>query len=317
MHAITATLLLSTLLAQDAARRDSAHAEVVVFRCDFESDRWYEQWGLRSPPQRVQIVGIDAQRRFESLDGKALRIRIDQGGHMGLSLTYDFQKQVGYEPEEIYFRYYLRLADDWDPRRGGKLPGISGTYSRAGWGGRPVHGDDGWSARGLFRGRENGRTPIGFYCYHMDMKGKYGSDWRWEQQGRGLLENNRWYCIEQYAKLNTPGEANGMLRGWVDGEPAFEKTDIRFRSVDSLKIEAVWINFYLGGTWTSESEHHAYIDDVVISKNPIGRGRSGNPSFNRDPEEFAGGDWGGAVELGSANSGGERNAAKAVGMENE
>jgi hypothetical protein len=29
-----------------------------------------------------------------------------------------------------------------------------------------------------------------------------------------------------------------------------------------------------GGTWVSESEHHAYIDEVVISKGPIGLLRS-------------------------------------------
>ena len=39
-------------------------------------------------------------------------------------------------------------------------------------------------------------------------------------------------------------------------------------------------------------------------------------SFNRAPEEFAVGDCGGAVDLGPANSGGERSAARAVGMEN-
>ena len=164
----------------------------------------------------------------------------------------------------------MRFADDWTPRRGGKLPGFGGTYGRAGWGGRPVDGTDGWSARGLFEGQKDGRTPIGFYCYHMDMRGRYGSNWVWDRDQRGFLENNRWYCIEQFVKLNTPGQPDGVLRGWVDGELAFEKTDIRFRSADRLKIEAVWINVYLGGTWTAEQDHHLYLDELVISKQPIG-----------------------------------------------
>ena len=37
------------------------------------------------------------------------------------------------------------------------------------------------------------------------------------------LENNRWYCIEQHVKLNTPGQSDGVLRGWVDGRLAFER----------------------------------------------------------------------------------------------
>ena len=55
------------------------------------------------------------------------------------------------EPEEIFFRYYLRFDSDWkNATSDGKLPGISGTYGKAGWGGRPVNGHDGWSARGSF-----------------------------------------------------------------------------------------------------------------------------------------------------------------------
>jgi hypothetical protein len=104
----------------------------------------------------------------------------------------------------------------------------------------------------------------------MDMRGRYGSTWIWDRDDRGLLDNNRWYSIEQQVRLNTPGESDGILRGWVDGELAFEKTDVRFRSVATLKIEAVWINVYLGGTWAAEQDHHLYLDEIVISKQPIG-----------------------------------------------
>jgi hypothetical protein len=225
---------------------------------------------LAKAPERTQLVQADPERKFEPLRGRALRVHIEQGGHYGLSLAFPFKKHWGYEPEEVYFRYYLRFADDWTPRRGGKLPGFGGTYGRAGWGGRPVDGTDGWSARGLFEGQKDDRTPIGFYCYHMDMKGRYGSNWVWDRDKLGFLENNRWYCIEQYVKLNTPGQPDGVLRGWVDGQLAFEKTDVRFRAVDKLKIEAVWINVYLGGTWTAEQDHHLYLDEIVISKQPIG-----------------------------------------------
>jgi len=242
----------------------------ILFSCDFESDTWYEKWGIRRPDGHAEIVAADSGRKFRPLQGKALRIRVDQQGHYGLSVQFRLKKQLGEEPEEVYFRYYLRFADDWNPVRGGKLPGIAGTYGRAGWGGRPVNGHDGWSARGLFLGQKGGKTPIGFYCYHADMKGRYGSNWLWEKNGLGYLENNRWYCIEQYAKMNTPGRNDGILRGWVDGRLAFEKTDVRMRDVDSLKIESVWLNVYLGGTWTSRSNHHLYIDNVVIARKYVG-----------------------------------------------
>jgi hypothetical protein len=242
----------------------------VLFTCDFESDDWFKAWAAKSKPQNTEIVSSDSEHKFQPHSGKALRVKVNKDDHYGTSVEYRFQRQHGSEPEEIYFCYYLRLGDDWKPHRGGKFPGIAGTYGKAGWGGRPVNGTDGWSARGQFEGLREGRTPVGFYCYHMDMRGQYGSQWIWERDKLGHLENNRWYCLEQFVKLNTPGKADGVMRGWVDGKLAFEKTDVRMRAVNSLKIEMVWLNIYYGGTWSAPADMHIYIDDVVISRQPIG-----------------------------------------------
>ena len=288
-------LLLASLSAR-AGRKGSprierglADRDDVIFFCDFEAKDWYREWGARAKPKNGETVEKDDALKFEPFAGRALRVAVTKGGHYGISLTFNFKKQTGAEPEEIYFRYYLRLAHDWDPARGGKMPGIGGTYGRAGWGGRKVNGRDGWSARGLFKGRKNEKTPMGFYCYHADMPGTYGENWLWDQDDRGYLANNRWYCIEQYAKMNTPGKGgasgkkDGVLRAWVDGQPAFEKTDVRMRDVDTLKIETVWLNVYHGGKWTARTDDHLYVDNVVIAKKPIGPmaaragGRAGGP----------------------------------------
>ncbi len=103
------------------------------------------------------------------------------------------------------------------------------------------------------------------------MRGKYGDNWVWDGSGFPGLANNRWYCIEQYVKMNTPGKNDGVLRGWVDDNLVFEKTDVRMRDVDKLKIETVWINVYHGGTWTARNDQHLFIDDVTIGPTRIGR----------------------------------------------
>ncbi len=254
----------------------SQHPSVLLC-CDFESAAWAQQWTHAAPKEMIDTVDRDAPRKFESLQGKALRSRIAEGSHTALNTLFKFAKETGFEPEEIYFRYYLRLGDDWNQTtQGGKMPGISGTYGIAGWGGRKSDGTDGWSARGLFHlsiPADNplaGRHPIGTYCYHADMQGQYGSHWLWQQGYRGYLEENRWYCIEQYLRLNTPGEKNGILKAWVDGRPAFEKTDIRFRLVDRLKIEQIWMNVYHGGKQPSPHDQHVYIDNVVVAKEYVG-----------------------------------------------
>lgn len=76
--------------------------------------------------------------------------------------------------------------------------------------------------------------------------------------------------MEQYLKLNDPAKNDGVLRAWIDGRPAFEKTNIRFRVNDQLKIEQVWMNLYHGGSRPSPYDQHLYIDNVVIAKSYIG-----------------------------------------------
>ena len=246
----------------------------VLLSCDFEDDDWWRAWGSKKPPENTSLVeGKDAHGG----KGKSLRVTVPRGEHMGTTFAYRFRDRLGAEPDEIDFRYDLKFDRDWaQATSGGKLPGISGTYGRAGWGGRPVHGDDGWSARGLFVSKHGGSSSaIGFYCYHADMRGKYGDDLVFKPR----LEHGKWYAVEMYCKLNTPGQPgqrgknDGILRGWIDGVPAFEKTDIRFRDVDTLKIEEIWVNVYHGGeTPVPREDIHLYLDNMVIARKPIGRG---------------------------------------------
>ena len=249
----------------------------VLFFAGFDRDDWEKAWTYVAVRDRLKTLAADAPLKFAPLQGKALRIKIAKGTNTALNTLYKFKDKTGKEPEEIYFRYYLRLGPDWNQTlQGGKMPGIAGTYGKAGWGGRRSRGRHGWSARGHF-GRtipkENplgGLHPIGTYCYHADMKGTYGDVWGWHIGYRGFLENNRWYCIEQHLKMNTPGKKNGVLRAWVDGRLAFEKRDIRFRHAPKLKIEQIWMNVYHGGKKPSPHDQHLFIDNVVIARRYIG-----------------------------------------------
>jgi len=257
-------------------RSIESHPDVIFFT-DFESTSWMDEWSEAGEKNIVDTVSNDSPRKFESFDGKALRVRIAEGANGALNTLYKFQDETGDEPEEIYFRYYLRLADDWNQTlEGGKMPGISGTYGKSGWGGRKSDGTTGWSARGTFfltmpkANPLGGLHPIGTYCYHADMQGQYGDIWLWQKGYRGYLEKNRWYAVEQHLKLNDPAKNDGILRAWVDGRPAFEKKDIRFRVNDQLKIEQVWMNLYHGGSRPSPYDQHLFIDNVVIAKHYIG-----------------------------------------------
>jgi len=250
-------------------RNDPARNDPNVFFFEgFEDEGYAGRFTDVSHPQNRELVSGDA-----AFDGEhALRFAIRGEDHYGGSLSFRFSKAGMPEPEALYGRYYLRLGEDWDPGSGGKLPGPAGTYNRAGWGGRKVDGTDGWSARMGFKTSKTrqGETQVYFYTYHVDMSGQYGSNFLWDIENRGSLRNGRWYCIETYVKMNTPGQNDGVLRGWVDGNLAMEKTDLRFRDVPDLKIETFWMNLYYGGTWSAPHEMDVYFDNVALSTGPIG-----------------------------------------------
>ncbi|MEP6997742.1 MAG: polysaccharide lyase [Betaproteobacteria bacterium] len=249
----------------------------VVMATGFESALWHGDWSYVSPRGSFERVDSAPGLGFEPLVGQALQVKIPVGENLGLDMGYKFADKLGTEPEEIYFRYYLRLAGDWRPSAdGGKLPGISATYGNTGWGGRKADGRSGWSMRGIFfRAPDNGSpyhdlTPIGTYAYHADMEDFWGDAWAWSGNGRALLARNRWYCIEQYFKVNQLGRKDGVLRAWIDGSLVYEKTDIRVRDISSIKIEQIWMNVYYGGTTPAPTDLHLFIDNVVIAHKYVG-----------------------------------------------
>lgn len=246
----------------------------VLFADAFEAGTPDARW-LRgeATPARIEMPGDDAA----PLAGRALRVVIPKGQQLGLDWRYRFRRQEQAEPEEIYFRYHLRLAPSW--LRGsssGKLPGIAGTYNRAGWGGRPWDGKAGWSMRGNWSHTfasghpAAGQVLLGSYGYHSGST-TYGETMQWVDGGfAGLVDIGRWVAIEQRIKLNTPGASDGEFEAWVDGRRAFRRTGMRWRDTPALRIEEVWLNVFHGGTAPAPADMVVHIDQVVIARRYIG-----------------------------------------------
>lgn len=246
----------------------------------FESDNWQNKWSNIFEQSGFSLRQESDMSNFESLSGRAISMTIKQGEYSAGSLIYDFEQQLGNDVEEIYFRYYLRLSDSWQPTDSGKLPGIAGTYANTqyegGWGGRRSTGENGWSMRGLFtkpvEGENNplkGTLPVGNYMYHSEQIASYGDENIFQSQP---LKYNMWYSIEQYVQLNTPGQNNGIVRNWINGILVYENTSIKFRNegYEHIKIDQVWVNLYHGGKTPAPYDMTAYIDNLVIANQYIG-----------------------------------------------
>jgi len=251
----------------------------VLYAQNFDDDSWKSFITGPKTEASLRTLSEDKARLFVPLDRKALAVTIPKGGSIALNHNLRFAQWPGGEPDEAYFRYHLRLADNWNPVvDGGKLPGFAGTYGVAGWGMRRSDGTNGWSARGAFmRHDAQGEPdspwrPIGTYAYTASNEGRSGLVWGWNLGPTGRLTRNRWYSIEQYLKLNTPGQTNGVYRAWVDGALVFERTDLHWRDVTTLKIESVWLNVFHGGTAKTDRDLTLYMDNLVVARGYIGPG---------------------------------------------
>jgi hypothetical protein len=220
-------------------------------------------------------------------------------------------------PSEVYFRYYLKLNENYQCAVDGKkLPGLAGRYGYwnslgtdkgyyqvvNGNGGSPTKGTkitgsaypggfyySGWSMRHIAWAGPTDSNPYGdrvaagTYAYHAAMTGFYGDTWRWGTSSIGwiIYEPERWYCIEQYVKMNTlsgpydalgngVGNADGILRGWIDGVMVFEKKDIVFRKHPAIRVDEIWLSHYHGGVIPAEAEHDFEMANLVVASAYIG-----------------------------------------------
>jgi len=78
-----------------------------------------------------------------------------------------------------------------------------------------------------------------------------------------------WYCVEARARLNDPGQSNGVFQLWIDGVLEAERTGLNWvGSYTEYGINAVFIENYWNGGAPRDQER--YFDNVVISTNRIG-----------------------------------------------
>ncbi len=196
-------------------------------------------------------------------------------------------RKHGKEFDEVYYRYYLKLGPDFrDAPRcdGGKFPGFVSEIS-----GGLVHsvtGKNGWSLRGGYDINCDRNNPIyprvALHTYAYDMSkpdGQFGQTWAWTGRGDlGLVELDRWVCIEQRLKVNTPGKKDGILQVWIDGKLAHERLDVELRGSPpyepekavTLGISEAANHTHHGGGHTAGKWMSVYMDQLVAATERVG-----------------------------------------------
>jgi hypothetical protein len=164
--------------------------------------------------------------------------------------------------EQIYFRWYQRWSPGFEfDVSSTSLMGLRPSYGYphfypfvAGADGQlavqaQVLADRGWGSENLF---QNEGPPVAF-------------------------QPERWYCIEVFVKLNTPGLADGAVAAWIDGERklfhagrAFRGTGPADPAPSTARIDALMIAAQFGGWSTVPRLQFSWQDDLSASTQRVG-----------------------------------------------
>ena len=246
--------------------------DILLFE-DFEDDhyqqRWKTHWGravgagtVESPPQYVfagnRSAYVENKRGYHDAMG---------GGQYVPEIPID---------EVAYFRLYLRLQDGFSTGTTNQVKLISmrggvdleSTYGGAG---SKSTGRDKFSVDLCI----DGSRSLHFYYYHPDQLEGWG-DFAYCKISffrSAKISAGKWYCLELMLKNNTPRQKNGQLSAWLDGKLIGNVERLRFRDTEEGKIRRFAVYNYFGGdnAWqTSPKDQRMYIDNLVISRKPIG-----------------------------------------------
>jgi hypothetical protein len=131
--------------------------------------------------------------------------------------------------------------------------------------------------------------PLNVYCYHPEQrdnygdhflpngnvmpyspqlgnKGNFGKDF--VSRPNVVPELDRWYCFEFMVKANAPGQRDGRIAFWLDGKLIADFPNMRFRDVETLKMERIGIGLYMAKN--ELRENRKWYDDVVVATSYIG-----------------------------------------------
>ena len=199
--------------------------------------------------------------------GRALRVLYPRGSVGPGQGGAQFFVAMPRGADELYCSYRVRFAAGFDFVRGGKLPGLVGGSHPTG--GHPA--DDGFSARLMWR---PGGAVVQ-YVYHPRQESTYGVDLPYLLAGApARFSAGVWHRVEHRVVMNTPGQANGVLQGWIDGQLALDRRDRVWRLDGSVHVDSLYFSTFFGGndpSWGAARDEAIDFDDIVVSRRPIGR----------------------------------------------
>jgi len=262
----------------------------VLFADDFESysdaSELRDRWDVVFHDEQIRIA-TEPENVYAG--SQALEFRVPQQDD---ELSNATDKYVSPERDALFLRYYSKFQPPYDvvgSSHNGSM--ISAHYFVDGNAtpGVPADGTNKFLANlENWRGDEETASPglLNIYVYHPDQRSQWGDHFfpdgtvtpydpdpfdfgpDFVPRPDIVPELDRWYCYEYMVQANTPGERDGRIAFWFEGQLAADFHNLRVRDIDSLKIDRYGLSFHIGSNPNGETRK--WYDNVVAAGAYIG-----------------------------------------------
>lgn len=163
--------------------------------------------------------------------------------------------------QELYMSYYVNFDSAFELNKIGKLPGFGGGLNF-----EDREGETEWSGKLMWR------NYVPEFYLHSPVDG-VDKKFPWNYNNQVVkFAKSKWYNIELHFKMNTVGQANGLMEAWLDGKLVGRYTNVQFRDNNNVGITLMFFSTFYGGNSVDAptKTNYAYFDQFVVSTTRIG-----------------------------------------------
>jgi hypothetical protein len=266
-----------------------AHPDV-IFADGFETydvaSDLYQRWDAVYQENQIRIA---TETNLVYTGSKALEFSVPQQNN---ELSNATDKILSDERDQLFLRYCSRFEAPYDvvgSSHNGAM--ISAHYFINGQAtpGIPADGTNKFLVNlENWRGEESKPSPgdLNLYVYHPEQRSQWGDHFfptgivlpfssepfdfgpSFISRPDIIPELDHWYCYEYMVQANTPGQRDGRIVVWMDGELVADFGNLRFRDIASLKIDRFGLSFHIGSNPNGLTKK--WYDNVVAATSYIG-----------------------------------------------
>ena len=262
----------------------------VIFADDFESyansDELWDRWDNFFQTDQTRMA-TEAENVYAGMQSLEFTVPLQDE-----ELSNAVDKYVNPELDVLYLRYYSKFQPPYNVV-GSSHNGssISAHYFNGNMAtpGIPADGMNKFLVNlENWRGEAATASPglLNVYVYHPEQRDNYGDHFfptglvmpntsipydfgpDFVERPEIIPDLDRWYCYEYMVKANTPDVRDGRITVWLDGELVADFQNLRFRDVDTIKIDRFQLSFHIGSNPNGETKK--WFDNVVAAKSYIG-----------------------------------------------